>query len=108
MKRVYIAGPISAPTHEEMILNTKRFDETEAMLREQGYETLNPVRQVGHDVRAEGFKMKPWHTYLREDIRLLSSADAIYMMRGWQESKGATLEYHIAKELGFELIYEED
>ena len=108
MRRIYIAGPITAPTHEEMILNTKRFDEIEAFLREHRWETLNPVRQVGHDIRAEDFKMQPWHTYLREDIHLLVSADAIYMMRGWWASKGATLEHHIAKELGFEILYEED
>lgn len=106
MKRIYIAGPISALTHEEMVLNTKRFDEAEELWRRLGYEPLNPVAQVGHDVRAEDFQMRPWDNYLREDLKLLVTADSIYMMRGWQKSKGAQLEHHIARALGFNIIYE--
>jgi hypothetical protein len=41
-----------------------------------------------------------------EDIRQLMTCDAIYMLKGWEKSKGASLEHHIAKELGLEIYYD--
>lgn len=47
-----------------------------------------------------------WHEYLREDIRLMMDCNAIHMLPGWQNSKGARLELHVAKELGMNVTFE--
>ena len=43
---------------------------------------------------------------MRADIPLLLAADAIYILLGWKESRGALLEKYIAEELGMTIIYE--
>ena len=47
----------------------------------------------------EGNTDLPRDTYLRHDIEVLLHVDAIVMLPGWTESKGAILELWIAKEL---------
>ena len=43
---------------------------------------------------------------MRDDISALMKCDAIYMLNDWGQSRGARIEYVIAKELGLEIIYE--
>ena len=38
------------------------------------------------------------------DIAALVTCDAIHLLPGWQRSKGATLEHHIAERLGLEVF----
>lgn len=40
------------------------------------------------------------------DLKALSFCDSIYMMDGWESSKGARLELEEAKKLGLEIIFE--
>ena len=39
-----------------------------------------------------------------DDLRLLFDCEAIYLIDNWQMSKGARIEYYIAKELGMSII----
>lgn len=41
----------------------------------------------------------PWRWYLKRDIVELVTVEAIVMLPGWQKSKGAQLERHIAETL---------
>jgi hypothetical protein len=43
---------------------------------------------------------------MRYDIRALTFCDSIYMMKGWEESKGANIELKVAKAIGLKIIYE--
>ena len=45
-------------------------------------------------------------TYMRHCIHMLMEATCVYFLKGWTESKGAQLEYSIAKELGLRLYYQ--
>ena len=49
-----------------------------------------------------------WEEYMRADIRLLMDADAIVLLHGWAQSRGACLECTIARELGFKIFSEDD
>ena len=40
------------------------------------------------------------------DFQLISSCTAIYMLKGWAESSGASTELAVAKLLGLEVIFE--
>lgn len=44
---------------------------------------------------------------MRGDIELLLSCDGIYMLKGWEKSKGAKLEHEIATALKIKMMYEE-
>ncbi|WP_448826943.1 DUF4406 domain-containing protein [Capnocytophaga bilenii] len=41
-----------------------------------------------------------------KDIVDLLQCKAIYMLQGWQESKGARIEHYIATEIGMPIMYE--
>ena len=44
--------------------------------------------------------------YLRLDIQALLICSKIYLLKGWESSKGATLEKNIAEALGYEVEYQ--
>ena len=45
---------------------------------------------------------------MRESIKALATTDKIYMLKGWEDSKGAKLERVIAQGLDIPILYEED
>ena len=47
-----------------------------------------------------------WEQYMRVCVKELADCDKIYMLKGWENSRGATEEHRIAKMLGMEVIYE--
>lgn len=93
--KVYISGPISGLPLEAVYNN---FTNAEVQLLEQGYEVVNPLNN-GLPTNAT------WSEHMRADLKLLLDCDAIYMLNGWEYSKGASLEYDLAIDLGFKLIH---
>jgi hypothetical protein len=47
-----------------------------------------------------------WAACLKRDIKKLVDCDTIYLLRGWQNSKGARLERSVARRLGMHVIEE--
>ena len=41
-----------------------------------------------------------------KDIADLLQCNAIYMLQGWEDSKGARIEHYIATEIGMPIMYE--
>lgn len=87
----YIAGPISGLPDG----NKPAFDEAEARLREAGYYVHNP-----HELCKDMPPGTSWCEYMRRCIRALTTCDAIYMLPGWKRSRGARIEWFVAKVLG--------
>lgn len=94
-RRIYIAGPMTGIED----YNFPAFNRAAGMLRESGWVVENPA---DHGV-VEGAS---WSDYLAYDLTRLGTCGAVYLLRGWQNSKGAKLEYLIAKELGMVIIEE--
>jgi len=93
-KRIYIAGPMTGlPEH-----NFPAFHAAAERLQEAGWETVNPAENFG------GRTDLPRESYLRADIELLAACDAVAMLPGWEDSRGAKLEYLIAWELGMPIF----
>ena len=93
--RIYIAGPMSGIDS----LNFPAFNEAAARLRAQGFEAVNPA-EVNPD------HSMPWAECMRRDIAELVKCDAIRLLPGWENSKGAMLEHHIAERLGMAVMTE--
>ena len=93
--KVYISGPISGLPLETVYNN---FTNAEVRLLEQGYEVVNPLNN-GLPTNAT------WNEHMRADLKLLLDCDAIHMLNGWEYSRGASLEYDLAIDLGFKLIH---
>jgi hypothetical protein len=87
---VYIAGPMTGlPEH-----NFPAFFEAAERFAAGGFKVVNPATNFG------GRTDLPRESYLRADVAMLSQCDAIAMLPGWEDSRGARLEYLIARELG--------
>lgn len=94
--RVYVSGPMTG-IHE---LNFPAFHQATARLRATGLDVINPAELDEGD----SGPAKQWHEYLRRDIAVLVTCDAIALLPGWEGSRGARLEKHIADELGMKVI----
>lgn len=94
-KRIYLSGPMTGLPS----LNHPAFNAEAERLRALGYFVINPA-EVDLDEGAT------WEDYLRTDlIAMLDTCNAIVMLPGWEKSRGATLEHHVACALGFEVSY---
>lgn len=91
--RVYISGPMTGiAEHNFPAFNKAAYD-----LFVMGYDPVNPADKGEID----GWT---WEDYLRHDIELLVKCDAIFMLPGWESSKGAKLERFIADQLKMKVI----
>ena len=93
MKRIYIAGPIT--NNPDYV---KQFREAEQMLKKKGFRVLNPIHNTGDSYKE----------LIDKGLAMLMICDAIYMLPGWEESKGATLEIAYAETVGIEIIYAQE
>lgn len=98
MEKIYISGQISGQPIEEV---TAKFEAAEAMLKAQGYEVVNPLK---NSIPANA----SWEVHVAMDVLLLMGCKAIYLLPDWGFSKGATLEKNLAELTGKTIIYEEE
>lgn len=97
--RVYLSGPMSG--HPDN--NFPAFNAYASALRGLGLDVVNPAEiDVGIPEPAES--SLEWRDFynacMRADIKALCDCQAIAMMPGWERSKGAHLELHIAHRVG--------
>ena len=95
--KVYISGPISGKKDG----NQSAFYAAAIKIIEEGAFPVNP-----HDVTHFLPPGSSWVAYMKADIPALCEADEIYMLRGWWRSRGARLEWVIARGLGYKVRYE--
>lgn len=87
--RIYLSGPISGHADH----NAPAFDAAADRLTRAGHTPVNPLSIGLHD----GWT---WWDYMTAAIDLQRGCDAIYLLPGWRESRGATTEYFVAQALG--------
>ena len=114
MKKVYLAGPMRGIAD----FNFPAFKRAAADLRSQGYTVFNPAEAderrhgpgVGQNNPQGSVELaEAQHGFcLREALAhdldwICTFADAIALLPGWQNSKGATAERAVAEALGLEI-----
>lgn len=102
--KIYIAGPMSGHPG----LNWEAFDRKERELSDAGWKVVNPARmdrELGLDPEEE-FEEWEYELAAGRDIEALAKCDAIYLMAGFQHSKGACWERALAKRWGLKRYYE--
>lgn len=90
---VYVCGPMSGYP----AFNYPAFNDAAAELRKAGYAALNPVDSERHNISG---KPQSWDWYMRHALRMVTDADGIALLPGWEASKGATVEVYVARALG--------
>lgn len=98
MKKVFISGAISSRSYEEAC---KQFKDAQLILENWGYEVENPMEATEH----LNPQKTSWQTYMRSSITQLMKCDYIYMLHGWERSKGANIEKKIAEKLDISALF---
>ena len=96
MKRIYLSGPMSGMPG----LNFPTFHRMTASLRASGHTVTNPA-----EINPDG---GTWNDCMRRDIAALMDCDTVATLPGWEHSRGASLEVHIGKELGMNVVNAHD
>jgi hypothetical protein len=101
-EKIYIAGPISGVPEG----NKRGFQNMSNKLEERGIPYINP--------RAKGFKegdapegVDVWTYLMKASLTEMMECDAIVLLDGWMESRGASIEYRLALDLGMPVYFEE-
>lgn len=92
--KVYISGKITGTSDY-----VKRFGKVERKLAKK-FDVVNPVT-----ITADLPTGTTWSTYMKKVIPFLCECDAIYMLDGWRQSRGACLERELALNLGIKVMY---
>jgi hypothetical protein len=92
-KRLYLAGPMTGIED----FNFPAFNDMAAKLRARGYLVENPAE---HGV-VDGAE---WGDYMAYDLTRLGLCGMVAVLPGWDASRGARLEVHIARELGMPVV----
>ena len=94
--KIYISGPITGIKDY-----LERFENAEKYLTSRGYTVINPAKVNG---------MLPQDTdyeeYMKMSMCMLDMCDYIYLLKGWQESRGANREYGYALAKDKTIIFE--
>lgn len=95
-EKIYISGPIA---HHEECERRRRFEQTAYYLSLKGYDVVNPMEN-GLAFEAD------WREHMRRDMGLLLQCDSLYMLKGWELSKGCKLELDVATSCGINVVFE--
>ena len=112
--KIYISGPMTGLPEN----NYPAFHEAARTLRAKGHKVVNPaeihphgwLRRLLHRVLrvlrlVRGKQLAPtWADYMRADIRALLDCEAIALLPGWDQSRGARCEVSIAEDLGMRRV----
>ena len=108
MKVIYIAGKYTGHYHDhrsyfEIDRNIKAAMEAAAALAQAGVGFFCPHSHCAHfEVITPDVQPAFWY---KLDLQFLVICDAILMLEGWQESKGAVNEHYLALRNGLQVFY---
>ena len=94
-RKVYISGPMTGLPD----LNFPAFEAAEEVILRAGRKPVSPHR-AEINVLAEMSPTDKWQAYMKVDLLDLLRCDEVCVLDGWEDSKGAQLEVHVARQLG--------
>ena len=106
-KRIYIAGCYSDGDTlliSEQKENARMFRKAQVKLTLEGWAVINPIEMDWRMAREEGIT---YQDVMDSDIAIIDGCHAIFMLKGWENSRGAVREHTFAKEKGLEIIYQD-
>lgn len=92
-KKIYIAGPMTGYEN----FNREAFNSRAEQIAATGDIAINPA------ILPDGLSQAE---YMQICLAMVQCADAIYLLEGWDESKGAMAELSLAEKLGLQIIEE--
>ena len=91
--KVFISQPMNGKSDTEIEKDRSRaIDDVTSLAKDVGYD----VEIIDSFIKSTPHEANPvW--YLGESIKLMSNADVIYFVKGWENTRGCTIEKMIAE-----------
>lgn len=96
-RKIYISGPISG--HNPDIVRV-RFATAMKVFENGPFEPLSPLENGLPDTAT-------YDEHMLRDLEMLSECSAIYMLKGWEKSKGCKIEFAHAVANKISIIFEQ-
>jgi len=90
-KKVFICGPMTGIKDN----NTPNFNAVATTYRNKGHEVINPADNGPYDEHSD---------YLKVSLRQVMECEMIVLLPGWEDSKGAKVEWAVAEVCGLEVV----
>lgn len=98
----YIAGPMRGIED----WNFPAFDNADEVLISYGWKTFSPAQHDRDSGAADDYpNARPLWEYMMTDLAEVAKSDAVFVLPGWEDSHGATLEVMVAQSLDI-LVFE--
>lgn len=94
--RIYLSGAITGRNYD---LVQAQFAEAEEKVTQWQYEPINPLK---NGLPPES----TWTEHMMQDLAMLLTCGAIFMLEGWEKSDGANIEHIFAQKMNIPIIYE--
>lgn len=95
-KKIYLSVPISHLDYEKQ---KEHAEKVGRYMEDMGFEVLSPFNNgVPDDAHPS--------EHMRADFKLLLEADAIFMCKGWEDSRGCMAEWTVATSCHMDVLYE--
>lgn len=96
-QKVYLSGPMTGyPDYNRPAF----FAAEQSLSTVLDADFINPARITPSKAGNQ------WHDYMRSSLKGMLDAEVIYMLNGWEASRGAKIELELAKELGMTVMYQ--
>lgn len=95
LKDYYIAGPMTGLPD----LNYPAFFTAQECLEAKGLTVENPA--------INDFPNGTWEDYMRASLMQVLKCKKLFMLKGWENSKGAVFELFLARTLGMEVHFQQ-
>lgn len=101
MKVIYVSGRYRGKSETEVFENIVKARGVAVKLWRDGWAVICPHTNSLFMGTRLGDK-----AFIEGDLEIVKRCDAIYMLRGWEQSRGAKRELEIAIETGLKVYYE--
>ena len=113
-KKIYISGKMGEKTLSKA--TKEKFAQAEERMKNDGWSVFNPAGADFQEALNEHLAYLRSRRNLRNeagevlvwDMGAIARCDAIYMLKDWRDSPGATAEYYFAKAIGIKILYEDE
>jgi hypothetical protein len=96
--KVFISQPMRGQSREQIVAN---LEPIVRKLKDMGHTIIDSIILDSYP-DPDSNDMQIW--WFGKAIMLMSDADAVYFMPGWENSRGCRIEYIVAKEYGIQIM----
>ena len=100
---IFVSGPYRSNSEITKVTNIQNAEGEALKLWRQGFAVICPHK---NSENFDGLNETSDDMFRQGYLEILSRCDAIYMLKGWEKSVGATAELDKAVELKLRIIYE--